>query len=48
MIAPSVAGILPTIRSRSRIVQFRPLTQEDLGKRVKAPAWALKAAGGQL
>ncbi|ASD64497.1 DNA polymerase III subunit delta' [Bdellovibrio bacteriovorus] len=48
LIAPSVAGILPTIRSRSRIVQFRPLTQEDLGKRVKAPAWALKAAGGSF
>ncbi|WP_374001421.1 DNA polymerase III subunit delta' C-terminal domain-containing protein [Bdellovibrio bacteriovorus] len=48
LIAPSVAGILPTIRSRSRIVQFRPLTQEDLGKKVKAPAWALKAAGGSF
>lgn len=48
LIAPSVAGILPTIRSRSRIVQFRPLTQEDLGKKVKAPTWALKAAGGSF
>lgn len=48
LIAPSVAGILPTIRSRSRIVQFRPLTQDELGKKVKAPAWALKAAGGSF
>lgn len=48
LIAPSVAGILPTIRSRSRIVQFRPLTQEDLARRVKAPTWALKAAGGSF
>lgn len=48
LIAPSVAGILPTIRSRSRIVQFRPLTQEDLARRVKAPTWALRAAGGSF
>lgn len=48
LIAPSVAGIMPTIRSRSRIVQFKPLSMEDLGKRVKAPTWALKSAGGSF
>lgn len=48
LIAPSVAGILPTIRSRSRIVQFRPLTVQELGKKAQAPAWALKAAGGSF
>ncbi|WII71259.1 DNA polymerase III subunit delta' [Bdellovibrio sp. 22V] len=48
LIAPSVAGLMPTIRSRSRIVQFKPLTAEDLGKKVKAPSWALKAAGGSF
>ncbi|XGC81685.1 DNA polymerase III subunit delta' [Bdellovibrio bacteriovorus] len=48
LIAPSVAGLLPTIRSRSRIVQFKPLTAEDLAKRVKAPQWALKSAGGSF
>lgn len=48
LIAPSVAGIMPTIRSRSRIVQFRPLSMEDLAKRVKAPTWAYKAAGGSF
>lgn len=48
LIAPSVAGILPTIRSRSRIVQFKPLTQEILAKKVKAPLWALRAAGGSF
>lgn len=48
LIAPSVAGIMPTIRSRSRIVQFKPLTMEELGKRVKAPTWALKSAGGSF
>lgn len=48
LIAPSVAGILPTIRSRSRIVQFKPLTQEILAKKVKAPLWALRAASGSF
>lgn len=48
LIAPSVAGLLATIRSRSRIVQFHPLTAEDLARRVKAPQWALKAARGSF
>ncbi|WP_413558150.1 ATP-binding protein [Bdellovibrio sp. HCB209] len=48
LIAPSVAGIMPTIRSRSRIVQFKPLSIEELGKRVKAPTWALKSAAGSF
>jgi len=48
LIAPSVAGIMPTIRSRSRIVQFKPLSMEELNKRIKAPTWALKSAGGSF
>ena len=48
LIAPSVAGVMPTIRSRSRIVQFHPLSTDDLAKRVKAPAWALKSASGSF
>ncbi len=48
LIAPSMSGLLPTIRSRSRIVQFKPLTAQDLEKRVKAPAWALKSAMGSF
>lgn len=48
LIAPSVAGLMPTIRSRSRIVQFRPLTPQQLGQKVEAPAWALRAAGGSF
>lgn len=48
LIAPSVAGIMPTIRSRARIVQFKPLSMEDIGKRVKAPTWALKSAQGSF
>jgi DNA polymerase-3 subunit delta' len=48
LIAPQVAGLMATIRSRSRVVQFKPLTAEELGRKVKAPAWALKAAGGSF
>lgn len=48
LIAPSAAGLLSTIRSRSRTVQFRPLTPEDLAKKSKAPAWAVRAARGSF
>lgn len=48
LIAPSVAGLLPTIRSRSRIVRFKPLSPDDLAKKTKAPTWAVKAAGGSF
>lgn len=48
LIAPSASGLLATIRSRSRIVQFKPLSEQDLAQKTKAPAWALKAAGGSF
>lgn len=48
MIAPSVSGLMQTLRSRSRVVQFHPLTAEQLAQKVKAPAWALKSAGGSF
>jgi DNA polymerase-3 subunit delta' len=48
LIAPSVAGVLPTIRSRSRVVQFKPLKSADLARKVEAPAWALKSAAGSF
>lgn len=48
LIAPSVAGLMSTIRSRSRIVQFRPLKPEDLARKTKAPTWAVKAARGSF
>jgi len=48
LIAPHVAGLMATIRSRSRVVQFKPLTAQQLGQKVQAPAWALKAAGGSF
>lgn len=48
LIAPSNAGILPTIRSRSRVVQFKPLNMDEVARRVEAPAWALRACGGSF
>jgi len=48
LIAPHVAGLMATIRSRSRVVQFKPLSAQELGQKVSAPAWALKAAGGSF
>ncbi|MEN0058329.1 MAG: DNA polymerase III subunit delta', partial [Bdellovibrio sp.] len=48
LIAPSMAGVMPTLRSRSRTVQFKPLTEEGLSRRVKAPAWALRSARGSF
>ncbi|AHI05228.1 DNA polymerase III delta' subunit [Bdellovibrio bacteriovorus W] len=48
LIAPSVSGLMSTIRSRSKVVQFRPLSAELLAKKVQAPTWALRSAGGSF
>lgn len=48
LIAPSGAGLLPTVRSRSRAIHFRPLQVEDLAKKSQAPKWALKSARGSF
>lgn len=48
MIAPTQAGLLPTIRSRSRIVHFKPLTEAEVALKEKAPAWMLKSCGGSF
>jgi DNA polymerase-3 subunit delta' len=48
LIAPSIAGLLPTIRSRSRAVHFRPLQERDLAQRSQAPQWAIRSARGSF
>ncbi|MFP5519079.1 MAG: ATP-binding protein [Bdellovibrionia bacterium] len=48
LIAPAVAGILPTIRSRSRIVRFKPVAEHQMKSKSAAPAWALKASQGSF
>lgn len=48
LIAPSVAGLMATIRSRSRVVAFKPLSDTDLARKTKAPAWAVRSAHGSF
>lgn len=49
LIAPSVAGIISTIRSRSRIVNFKPLSAAEVGKGAgTAPEWAVRASQGSF
>lgn len=48
LIAPSPAHVLSTLRSRSQVVSFRPLTVEEMKTKVSAPEWALKASQGSF
>ncbi|WP_413288559.1 ATP-binding protein [Bdellovibrio sp. HCB337] len=49
LIAPSVASVISTIRSRSRIVSFKPLTAEEISRgAVGAPEWAVRASQGSF
>lgn len=48
LIAPSSASVLPTIRSRSRIVSFKPLTMMEMKKRSPGPDWALRCSRGSF
>ncbi|MBC7371928.1 MAG: DNA polymerase III subunit delta' [Bdellovibrionaceae bacterium] len=49
LIAPSAAGVLSTIRSRSRPVSFRPLTTADIARGApESPEWAVRASQGSF
>lgn len=48
LITPSTAGILPTIRSRSQVLRFSPLSMTELGQVVNAPEWVLRSAQGRV
>jgi len=49
LIAPSVAGVLSTIRSRSRVVSFKPLAANDIARGAGlAPEWAIRASQGSF
>lgn len=48
LLAPTAAAVLPTLRSRSRIVPFRSLTVDELAQLQPAPDWVLRAAHGSL
>jgi len=49
LIAPSNAGVLSTIRSRSRSVSFKPLTPAEISRGApEAPEWAVRASQGSF
>jgi len=49
LIAPSNAGVLSTIRSRSRTVSFKPLTVAEISRGAPgAPEWAVRASQGSF
>lgn len=48
LLAPSPSAMLPTLRSRSRTVLFRPLSDAELKRVQTAPDWAVKAARGSV
>jgi DNA polymerase-3 subunit delta' len=49
LIAPSVAGVIATIRSRSRVVNFKPLVAEEITQGAGlAPEWAIRASQGSF
>ncbi len=48
LIAPTPASLLSTLRSRSRIVAFRPLSEADMIRREDAPKWMIKSSAGSF
>ncbi len=49
LIAPTVAAILPTLRSRSQIVRFSTLSRDIVaGLSENGPAWAIESAMGRM
>lgn len=48
LVAPSVSGVLPTIRSRSQVIRFAPLSKEDLQVITGASDWVLESAQGRV
>lgn len=49
LIAPATKSVLPTIRSRARVVAFKPLAEKELArKHSTAEAWMLKSSFGSF
>jgi DNA polymerase III subunit delta' len=46
--APSASSLLPTIRSRSQVLHFMPVSFEEMHKLKKGPEWAMKASFGRF
>lgn len=50
LVTPLAAAVLPTIRSRSQLVRFKPLSDSDLAKILgdQADEWVIEAARGSV
>ncbi|MGE0631881.1 MAG: ATP-binding protein [Pseudobdellovibrionaceae bacterium] len=48
LIAPAAQGMMQTIRSRSQIVRFRPLSVDEMKKKYKLPEWVFRASQGSF
>lgn len=48
LIAPSPQSLLQTIRSRSQVVRFKPLTVDEMKKKYKLPEWIFRASQGSF
>lgn len=48
LIAPSAVHVIATLRSRSQVMSFAPLTPEQLQSKSRAPEWAVRASKGSF
>jgi DNA polymerase-3 subunit delta' len=48
LIVPEISQLLPTLKSRSQVVRFRPLTRQVLEQEQPSPAWMLNSARGSF
>lgn len=48
LIAPSTVHVMATLRSRSQVMSFSPLTLAQLQSKSRAPEWALRASQGSF
>lgn len=48
LIAPSTKHVMATLRSRSQVMAFSPLSLEQLKSKSRAPEWALRASQGSF
>lgn len=49
LIAPSLSGILPTVRSRSRVIYFQPIPITKMARiRKEVGDWTLRSCGGSF
>ncbi len=48
LIAPSAAGVLPTLRSRCQLFNFHPVPADKMKKKLQAPEWIIRASRGSF